>query len=164
MLPACVMQGSAVDIEVNQPLLLQLLQRAVDSPSPSWQALTAQADMPRKQQPSAAAGQQAAAEANSRRSFSLPIQQLQGPAVTAAAAPEAAAVAAEARTATAAQLSEADVCTVSAAASKLASKSTSLLGAASVAEDSSLIGTHLDEEDEEYATALVSHKSGFWSW
>jgi hypothetical protein len=154
------MQGSAVSVEVNQPLLLQLLQHVVGSASPSWQVPTAPADVPRKQLPSAAAGQQAAAEATSRRSFSLPLQQLQGSAASAAATPEAGAVSAEAKTVTAAQLSEAEVCTVSATASKLASKSTSMLGAASVAEDSSLIGTHLDdEEEEEYATVLVSCKN-----
>jgi hypothetical protein len=153
MLPICAMQGSAVDTEVNQPLLLQLLQHVVGSLSPSWQAPTAQADVSRKQLPGTKL-QQAAADATSRRSFALPVRQLQRSAAAAAAAPEAAAVAAEDKTATAAQ-SEAEVCTVSAAASK----STLLLGAASVAEDSSLIGTHLDEEEEEYATVLVSHKN-----
>lgn len=146
-------QGPLVNADVDQPLLLQLLNQVTDSSSSNWHAAAAKADPPHQRSSRAAGNQTATAAAGSRHSMSLPRQQLRD---GSAAAPEAAPVPVEAK-ASAGQL-ETDVCNAASAASKLPSKSTSLLGTASVAEDSSLIGTQLAEEDtsQEYATVLVS--------
>jgi hypothetical protein len=134
--------------DADQPLLLQLLKQVVGKDSGSWQAAAAaaaRADKTRQQLASRAAGEAAA-------DSSTPSQ--------AAATAEAANAAVEASAASAAGELAAEACTaVAAGGSKLPSKSGSLLGTASVGEDSDLIGTQLEvgeEEEEQYATALVS--------
>lgn len=141
-----LLQGSAIDAAVDQPLLLQVLKQQLQGSS--WQPASQGAG---KGQP-AGTTPDAAAQAGAWHMLPLPLQQLQAH----AAAADAPASNTEAGAA-AVQL-QGEVCAepVYVPVGKAPSKSMSM-GEASVGEDSGLIGTQMhEEEEEEYATALVS--------
>lgn len=103
-------------------------------------------------------GQQGSAvgtPASSKHDLSLPLHQLQAPAA-ADITPQATAAEAEVQSVPVVAQAAAGEVVAAAGGVKLPSKSMSLLGVTSVPEESGLIGTALDEEDDEYATVLVS--------
>jgi hypothetical protein len=135
---------------MDQPLLLQLLKQQLSGHT--WEAGPSACQPPssRAEQPPQVAASDAQVS-TSRASQDSPLASAD------TTGPEAAAAAEEAVLGSPGQLQSNSLCLTAAAAGKVPSKSMSLLGhsTATVTEDSSLIGTQMEEE-EDYATALVS--------
>lgn len=134
---------------VDQPLLLQLLKQQLSGQT--WEA------GPSACQPPSSRAEQQPQSAPSDAHVSMSSASQQSPSASAdTTGPEAAAAGEEAVLGSPGQLQSNSMCLTGAAAGKVPSKSMSLLGhsTATVTEDSSLIGTQMEEE-EDYATALV---------